>query len=108
MFRCALRRGIIGFTAGIAVDYIVAMVVSFVLKLGYFMPCLASLPEKVGGEMNAVVLQAMIFGIIGAAIGVVPVFFKMSKVKGAKRYIASVLTVIAFVLLVGMSAMYMT
>ena len=85
MFRRILRRGMIGFTAGIAVDYIAAMIVSFVLKLGYFMPCLASLPEKVGGEMNAVLLQAMICGFAGAAIGTVPMFFKTNKMKAAKR-----------------------
>lgn len=107
MIRFALRRGTIGFTAGIAADYIAAMIVSFVLKLGYFMPCLASLPEKVGGEMNAVLLQAITCGFAGAAIGIATVFLRMKKMKAVKHRTAIVLAEIVFVFLVDALVIYM-
>lgn len=85
MLRCALRRGLIGFTAGIAVDYIAAIIASYILKLGYFMPCPASLPEQVGGEMNAVLLQAMVCGLAGAAMGIAAAFLRAGKGKSTKH-----------------------
>lgn len=106
MLGCALRRGLIGFAVGIAVDYVAAMITSFVLKLGYFMPCLASLPEQVGGEMNAVLLQAMTCGLAGTAVGIATAVLKMGKRKPAKRLVALVFMVIALVFPVGMLLVY--
>ena len=84
MLRRVFCRGLTGFMAGVAVDYIAAIVTSFILKLGYFMPCLAFLPEQVGGEMNAVLLQAMICGLTGAAIGMATAVLRMSRRKADK------------------------
>jgi hypothetical protein len=81
MFRRALGRGLIGFSAGITVDYIAAIIASYVLKLGYFMPYLASLPEQVGGEMNAIVLQAAVCGLSGLVIGIATAFVKKDRKK---------------------------
>ncbi|MDD3882607.1 MAG: hypothetical protein PHI27_10170 [Eubacteriales bacterium] len=65
-----LKSGCISFFIGIALNEVIAVITSYRLRLGYFMPCLASLPEQVGGEMNAVVLQMLICGTLGLAIGV--------------------------------------
>lgn len=81
----ALRGGLTGFTAGIALEYLVAIAVSWALNLGYFMPCLASLPERVGGEINAVLLQTMLCGLAGAAIGVGAALFTRGKGKAPRR-----------------------
>ncbi len=69
-----MRKGfakhcLIGAIAGIAADYLAAIAASYALRLGYFTPCLASLPERVGGEMNAVLLQLALCALLGAGIG---------------------------------------
>lgn len=62
--RCAM-----GALIGVAADYLAAAAVSCWLNLGYFMPCLAALPEQVGGEMNAVMLQLAVCALLGAGAG---------------------------------------
>ena len=69
MLKRCLRCALIGATAGIALSYIAAIVVSCALELGYFMPCPAALPEIAGGEMNAVILQTAVCALAGAGVG---------------------------------------
>ena len=45
-----LKHCLIGMTAGIAANELVGILISYALRLGYFMPYPASLPERVGGE----------------------------------------------------------
>lgn len=66
MLRCALR----GFLAGVALLYLASLALCAALHLGYFMPYLASTPEKVGGELNAAALMALICGLLGALVAV--------------------------------------
>lgn len=68
MARKLLGRGFIGFLCGVAIDYIVAIIVSCQLELGYFMACLTTLPEMLGGEMNAVILQTFACGLAGFGV----------------------------------------
>ena len=69
-----MRKGLgkpclVGAISGVAANYLIAIAVSYVLRLGYFMPTLASLPERVGGEMNAVLLQLALCALAGAGVG---------------------------------------
>lgn len=66
MLRCALR----GFLAGVALLYLASLALCAGLRLGYFMPYLASMPEMVGGELNAAALMALICGVLGALVAV--------------------------------------
>lgn len=58
-----------GALIGIAISYLTAIGLSLYLQLGYFLPYIASLPEKVGGEMNAVILQTGVCALLGAGVG---------------------------------------
>jgi hypothetical protein len=69
MVASVLRACLNGALTGIAVEYIAAIVVSLRLQLGYFLPYIASLPEQVGGEMNAVLLQTAVCALLGAGAG---------------------------------------
>ena len=40
---------------------------SYWLKLGYYAPCIVSLTEPCGGELNAALVQACACGLIGGA-----------------------------------------
>lgn len=62
---------LVGALSGIALMHIAALIISYRLRLGYFLPYPASLPEQVGGEMNAVLLQTLVCALLGAAAGVV-------------------------------------
>lgn len=62
-------RCLTGAAAGIAVDYLAALIASASLHLGYFMPCPSWLPERVGGEMNAVIFQMALCALAGAGVG---------------------------------------
>lgn len=64
------KRFAIGFLTGVVANQVVALAVSYALKLGYYMPCIASLPERVGGELNAVLLQMLVCGMLGASAGI--------------------------------------
>ncbi len=70
MVGSVLRACLNGALTGIAVEYVAAIVVSLRLRLGYFLPYIASLPEQVGGEMNAVLLQTAVCALLGAGAGV--------------------------------------
>ena len=54
-----------GAAMGIAVELIVAIIISSALRLGYVMLCPAWLPECVGGEIPATVLQTALFALLG-------------------------------------------
>ncbi len=66
--RRALGAALHGCAAGIAIQYIGAIIISQALKLGYFMPCITTLPEALGGEIRAVAAQAALFGFAGAGL----------------------------------------
>lgn len=69
--RKALNTFLRGAIAGVAVQYIAAIALSYALHLGYFMPYPAVLSETLGGELNAVLLTALISAALGSAISLV-------------------------------------
>lgn len=78
MARSWLVSGLNGLTAGVAANAIALWGFSQALRLGYCAPCLMSLPEKVGGEMNAALLQMIAAGLLGFIVGLL--------YRGAARY----------------------
>lgn len=63
-----LLRAARGLTAGLAINFLVCLVSSYALRLGYFAPCFTALAEPCGGELNAALVQAAAFGGIGALL----------------------------------------
>ena len=57
-----------GFAFGLALNTLADFLFSYSLQLGYYAPCLVSLPERLGGELNAALFQACLCGIVGAAV----------------------------------------
>lgn len=57
-----------GAAVGIALEWVIALLISMLLNLGYVMFSPAWLPECVGGEINAVLLQTALFALIGILI----------------------------------------
>ncbi|MDD3212262.1 MAG: hypothetical protein PHY64_01230 [Eubacteriales bacterium] len=65
-----IKASLIGALGGIAIMHVAALALSYQLRLGYFLPYPAFLPEWAGGEMNAVLLQTLVCALLGAGVGV--------------------------------------
>ena len=63
------KRAAIGVAVGVALEHIAALITSIALHLGYYAPCLVSLPERVGGEINAVLWQMGLCALLGGGVG---------------------------------------
>jgi len=63
-----IEISLIGIVSGLAANQLVCFVASKALRLGYYAACPAWLPERVGGEMNAVLLQMILFSMIGIIV----------------------------------------
>lgn len=66
-----IMRGMAGFPIGIAVGYVITIVISLVWANGFYAPCVPELISAMGSEIKAVILQAFLCGLlgIGAAVG---------------------------------------
>jgi len=93
-----LRYGSIGFLAGIAANYLLAMLLSYGLRLGYLMLYPASLPESVGGELNAALAMMLACGWLGGGIGIA---IGLIRAQAQKMPVRTALTAIAFCISVG-------
>lgn len=58
-------RSILGFPIGIAIGYLITIFVSLIWAHGYYSPCVPELISKTGSEINAVILQTFLCGLLG-------------------------------------------
>ena len=90
-----LRYVFYGAVAGIAMNQIASWLISYVLRLGYYMACPASMPERVGGEMNAVLLQMAFFMLVGMGVGLCVYLAPRFKGKASRRVLLTLPTLLA-------------
>ena len=64
LFRSAIR----GFLGGILAHYLFTLGLSVFLRLGYYAPCLASMGEHFGGELNGALVECLCSAILGAGL----------------------------------------
>ncbi len=72
-----ILRGILGFPIGIAIGYLITIFISLVLANGYYSPCVPELITVMGNEINAVILQALLCGLLGAGFAASSVIWEM-------------------------------
>lgn len=58
-------RGSIGFPIGITIGYLISIFTSLIWADGYYSPCVPELISVMGNEINAVLLQALLCGLLG-------------------------------------------
>lgn len=58
-------RSILGFPIGMAIGYLITIFISLGWANGYYSPCVPELISAMGNEINAVVLQALLCGLLG-------------------------------------------
>ena len=85
MKRKLVHNAFLGAVFGMAANYGVAVVASYALGLGYLMPYPAILPERVGGEMNAVLLMLVLCAAIGMAVGIAVGLLRVDSNSRTKR-----------------------
>ena len=58
MIKKIILRGLLGFPVGIAIGYVITIVISLIWAQGYYSPCVPELAAAMGNEIYAVTLQA--------------------------------------------------
>ncbi len=70
-------RSLLGFPIGIAVGYLITIFISLVWADGYYSPCMPELISAVGNEINAVIFQTVLCGVLGTGFGAGSVIWEM-------------------------------
>jgi hypothetical protein len=78
-----------GALVGISLQYLLAIFISYKLNLGYLMAYVATLAEAVGGEMNAVMLEASLSGFLGMCVSLALEFAHKKAWSSKKRWITA-------------------
>lgn len=60
-----MLRGILGFPIGLAIGYLITIFSSLRWANGHYSPCVPALISIMGNEINAVILQAFLCGLLG-------------------------------------------
>ena len=81
-------RAAIGLVAGVALEHVLALIISVALNLGYYAPCVVTLPERVGGEINAVLWQMGASAALCCAVGACSTFLSARNWKLRARLLA--------------------
>lgn len=72
-----LLRGMLGFPLGLAMGYLITIFISLTVSDGRYYPCVPKLAAVMGNEINAVLLQAVLCGILGAGFGACSVIWQI-------------------------------
>ena len=60
-----LKRALLGIPIGIAIGQIISIVISFIIGKGSYQTASPELIITLGNEINAVILQTLLYGVIG-------------------------------------------
>lgn len=72
-----ILRSILGFPIGIAIGYLITIFISLVWTEGYYAPCVPELISAMGNEINAVILQALLCGVLGTGFAASSVIWEI-------------------------------
>lgn len=64
-----ILRCVRGFPIGIAIGYLITILISLNRANGYYAPCVPELTSAMGSEIYAVLFQALLCGLLGAGCG---------------------------------------
>lgn len=72
-----IRRGLLGFPLGVALGFAISIGISAWIGDGSFYPVTPQLTEAMGSELNAVVVQTALCGVMGAGFALASVIWEM-------------------------------
>ena len=85
MKRKAILRGIVGMPVGILIGYAMTVLLSLGWGSGEYLPCAPELAARMGSEMGAVLLQAALCAVLGAAFGASSMIWSAGALPGRRR-----------------------
>lgn len=65
MLQKAFQRALIGLPVGIFISYSITILISLIEGRGAYLPVVPSFAAEAGGELNAVILQYVLSGLLG-------------------------------------------
>ena len=77
MKRKIVLRSLLGFPLGLALGYMITIIISLIFADGYYSPCVPELTTSMEREINAVLLQAFLCGILGSGVGAASVIWEL-------------------------------
>ena len=72
-------RGLLGFPLGIAIGYLITIIISLGWANGYYNPCVPALVDMMGNEINAVILQTVLCGLLGTGFATSSVIWEIER-----------------------------
>ena len=80
-----IKRGLFGFPVGIAIGFVITIISSVCVRDGNFYPVTPELIETMGNEVNAVILQTVLCGIMGTGFAMASVIWELDSWSLAKQ-----------------------
>lgn len=85
MKKQVILRALLGFPIGIAIGYIITIIISLIFAQGYYSPCVPDLVETMGSEIGAVILQSILCGLLGSSFAATSVIWEIDRLSIAKQ-----------------------
>jgi len=85
MKKKVIIRGLLGVPLGIALCFVVMIVISLVMGSGYFVAVVPEMAEMFSNELNAVMFNVMIYAILGCSFSAATVIWEMEDWNIAKQ-----------------------
>ena len=80
-----IKRGLFGFPVGIAIGFVITILISACVGNGSFYPVTPELINTMGNELNAVILQTVLCGIMGTGFAMASVIWELDSWSLAKQ-----------------------
>ena len=80
-----LMRGLFGLPTGIAIGFVITLIISICIGNGSFYPVTPELIDATGNELNAVILQTVLCAIMGAGFAAASIVWELDSWSLAKQ-----------------------
>ncbi len=80
-----IKLGLIGFPVGIAIGFVITLIISACIGNGFYYPVTPELISSMGNELNAVILQTVLCGIMGSGFAMASVIWDVDSWSLAKQ-----------------------
>lgn len=80
-----IMRGLFGLTTGIAIGFVITLIISACIGSGSFYPVTPELIDTIGNELNAVILQTVLCAIMGMGFAAASVIWELDSWSLAKQ-----------------------
>lgn len=80
-----IKRGLFGLPVGIAIGFVIPLLISAAVGDGNYYPVTPQLIETMGNELHAVMVQTVLCGLMGAGFAMVSVIWELDSWSLAKQ-----------------------